>query len=115
MVLICIPRFAVIPSTTHGRGRVRHTDSTIVVRPNTKIHKMTPRYIRFRNALISTEKITSVIFHEADLQVEIRLGPEVHRFGCDSELYGEIVEFLTEGGWPFEVTTLWTEENSTSH
>lgn len=115
MVLIYIPRFAVITNTTRGRRRVRHTDSTKVARPNTNTNNMTARYIRFRNALISTDKITSVIFHEQDLQVEIRLGSEVHRFGCDSELYAEIVDFLTDGSWPFEVTALWTEENSTSH
>lgn len=73
------------------------------------------RYLRFQNALIAAEKITFVCFSEPDLQVEIHLGGQVHRFNCDSELYAEIVEFLTDGTWPFDITTLWTETDSTSH
>lgn len=76
---------------------------------------MAARFIRFENALIPVDKIGFVKFNEADLEVEIHIGKSVVRFACDSDLYSDLVEFLTDGTWPFEITEIWTKGNSTSH
>lgn len=76
---------------------------------------MAARFIRFENALIPVEKIEFVKFSELDLEVEIHVGRSVIRFACDGELYQDLIEFLTDGTWPFDITTIWTKGSSTSH
>lgn len=73
------------------------------------------RFLKFENTLIPVEKISFVRFDGEDLQVEIRLGDQTHHFMCDAEMYEELVEFLSDGRWPFDLTTIWTDTSSTSH